>query len=71
VLRSGLGRDFCIVFLVRESLFALRVRDLRPLLFRKRSGVVLLVRKARCTFRVREKFVVAFRVRERLVCSPG
>jgi hypothetical protein len=46
-------------------------RDLRPLLARERLGVVLLVRKARCTFRVRERFVVTFWVRERLVCSPG
>ena len=70
MLRSGLGRDFCVVFLVRESLFALRVNRER-LAFRERFGVVLLVRKTRCTFRVRERFVVAFWVRERLVCSPG
>jgi hypothetical protein len=46
-------------------------RDLCPLLFRERFGVILLVRKTRSTFRVRERFVVAFWVRERLVCSPG
>ena len=52
--------------------FALQVRErLVPLLVRERLGVVLLVRKTGCTFRVRERFVVAFWVRERLVCSPG
>ena len=46
-------------------------RDLCPLLVRERLGVVLLVRKTGCTFRVRERFVFAFWIRERLVCSPG
>ncbi len=55
-----------------KVLFALQVRErLVPLLVRERLGVVLLVRKTGCTFRVRERFVVAFWIRERLVCSPG
>ncbi len=51
--------------LLGKVLFALQVRGrLVPLLVRERLGVVLLVRKTGCTFRVRERFVSAFWIRE-------